>query len=156
MQIQARQLTRDSFGRLVFTGDDGQVQVGVVPVRAFPITAPQQGVALVGTDGKELVWISDLSAEAADVRHMIEEELNSREFMPEIRRIMSVSTYATPSTWEIETDRGATQLTLKGEEDIRRLAGGVLLIADHHGIQYLIRDSKALDKVSRKILDRFL
>ena len=87
---------------------------------------------------------------------MIEEELNSREFMPEIRRIMSVSTYATPSTWEIETDRGATQLTLKGEEDIRRLAGGVLLIADHHGIQYLIRDSKALDKVSRKILDRFL
>src|SRR5574343_47220 len=140
MQIQARQLTRDSFGRLVFTGDDGQVQVGVVPVRAFPITASQQGVALVGTDGKELVWISDLSAEAGDVRHMIEEELNSREFMPEIRRIMSVSTYATPSTWEIETDRGATQLTLKGEEDIRRLAGGVLLIADHHGIQYLIRD----------------
>ena len=55
MQRQARQLTRDSFGRLVFTGDDGQVQVGVVPVRAFPITAPQQGVALVGTDGKELV-----------------------------------------------------------------------------------------------------
>jgi AcrR family transcriptional regulator len=75
---------------------------------------------------------------------------------PEIQRIVSVSTFATPSDWTVQTTRGTTTFTLKGEEDIRRLAAPALLIADSHGIQFLIRDQKALDKHSRKILDRFL
>jgi hypothetical protein len=82
--------------------------------------------------------------------------LASREFVPEIRAIRAVSSFATPSTWTIETDRGDTTLVLKGEEDIRRLARASLLIADRHGIQYLVRDIAALDRHSRKLLDRFL
>jgi len=35
-------LTRNSFGRLVFTGADGEFHDGVVPVHAFPIAAPQR------------------------------------------------------------------------------------------------------------------
>jgi hypothetical protein len=45
---------------------------------------------------------------------------------------------------------------LKGEEDIRRLGTYSLLIADSHGIHFLIRDMFGIDKGSRKILDRFL
>ena len=45
---------------------------------------------------------------------------------------------------------------LKGEEDIRRLSRTRLLIADTHGIQFLIRDIGTLDRHSRKLLDRFL
>ena len=58
--------------------------------------------------------------------------------------------------WVIETDRGDTALVLKGEEDIRRLQDNALLIADIHGINYLIRNRLALDATSKKILDRFL
>ena len=76
--------------------------------------------------------------------------------MPEIIRILAVSGFGTPSTWEIETNRGATRLTLRGEEYIRRLAGGGLLITDRFGIQFLIPDLKALDRQSRQFLDRFL
>lgn len=86
----------------------------------------------------------------------MESELSRREFMPEIRRIRKVSTFATPSSWEVETDRGDTTLLLKGEEDIRRLPGGRLLISDSHGVQFLIRDPAALDRASRRLLDRFL
>ena len=43
------------------------------------------------------------------------------EFVPEIERIMGVSSFACPSTWQVVTDRGPAQLVLKGEEDIRRL-----------------------------------
>ena len=90
-------------------------------------------------------------------RTLIVEELAQREFMPEIRRIVSVSSYATPSTWELETDRGATSLILKSEDDIRRLRGpGALLVADGQGIHFLIRDRKMLDAHSQKILKRFL
>ena len=31
--------------------------MGVTPVRAFPISAPDEGLSLVSTDGHELLWI---------------------------------------------------------------------------------------------------
>ena len=148
-------LHRDGFGRLIFTGDDGEASEAL-PVRAFPIGAPDDGIALVDPHGHELAWIDRLAALPADLRGLVESELASREFMPVIERIVDVSSYATPSTWRVVTDHGETDLVLKGEEDIRRLAPPALLIADTHGIHYLIRDRGALDAPSRKILDRFL
>lgn len=149
-------LTRNAFGRLVLTTENGESHEGVVPVRAFPIAAPEQGISLVSADGHELGWIERLADLPENVRALIVEELASREFMPEIRRLRQVSSFATPSTWEVETDRGETRFVLKGEEDIRRLGPASLLIADAHGIQFLIRDLAALDRHSRKLLDRFL
>lgn len=149
-------LVRNPFGRLVFTAADGEVHEAVVPVRAFPIGAPADGIALVSSEGHELVWIDRLENLPAEIATLIREELESREFVPVIRRIRSVSSYACPSTWDVDTDRGETQLVLKGEEDIRRLGRDKLLIADAHGIQFLVRDLTALDRASRKILDRFL
>lgn len=150
------QLHRNPHGQLVCTDAQGQVHVGVVPVRAFPITAPDEGLSLVAPEGHEVAWIDRLQALAPPIRALIEEELAQREFMPEITRLGAVSSFATPSTWHIETDRGPTQLVLKGEEDIRRLPGGRLLIADQEGVSYLIRDPAALDRSSRRLLDRFL
>jgi len=72
-----------------------------------------------------------------------------------IEKIVKVSTFATPSIWDIETDRGPTRIRLKGEEDIRRIAGNILLISDANGLQFLIKDSTTLDKGSKKLLDRF-
>jgi Domain of unknown function (DUF1854) len=150
------QLHRNSFGRLVFTDTGGAVHEGVVPVHAFPISAPTEGVALVSTDGHELVWIDHLADLPADTRTLLEEELASREFIPEIHGIRQVSTFATPSIWEVETDRGITSFILKGEDDIRRLNHASLLIADSNGIHFLVRNIQQLDKNSRKLLDRFL
>lgn len=149
-------LCRNPFGRLECTGPDGEAHEGVVPVRAFPITAPEHGIGLVDPHGRELAWIDQLSDLPDDIRILLETELARREFMPEIRRIVSVSSFATPSTWEVQTDRGTANLILKGEEDIRRLAGPALLIGDSHGIHFLIRDRQALDQQSRRFLDRFL
>ena len=150
------QLIRNPFGRLVFTATDGTMHEAIVPVRAFPIGAPDEGIALVSTEGHELAWIDRLESLPAETAALIREELESREFVPVIRRIRSVSSFACPSTWDIDTDRGDALLVLKGEEDIRRLGRDKLLIADTHGIQYLVRDLTALDRPSRKILDRFL
>jgi hypothetical protein len=150
------QLHRDAFGKLVMTTADGAVYVGVVPVRAFPITAPDQGIALVSIDGHEMAWFPSMQAVPDDVSPLVREELASREFMPGILRILKVSSFATPCTWTVDTDRGETSFTLKGEDDIRRLAAASLLITDSHGIQFLIHDVSAMDRASRKILDRFL
>lgn len=149
------QLERDALGRLVFVDSNGSPHVGVHPVRAFPITAPGAGIGIMNQEGKELYWYPDIAAIPEAELGLIEEELAAREFMPVIKKITRVSTYATPSIWDLETDRGPTRIRLKGEEDIRRIAGNTLLIADSNGMQFLIKDSTELDKVSKKILDRF-
>ena len=150
------QLQRDSYGRLVLTAKNGDLHVGITPVRAFPIAAPDEGLSLVNYEGHEVAWIDHLSELPPAIAQLIEDDLASREFVPEISRISDVSSFACPSTWQVVTDRGAAELILKGEEDIRRLSGNRLLIADANGIQFLVRDLNQLDRHSRKLLDRFL
>lgn len=150
------QLTRDAFGKLVFSNAAGETHSGVIPVRAFPIAAPEHDIAIVSTDGKELAWIDALADLPLSLRSLILEELGNREFLPEILAITHVSAFASPSTWQLKTDRGPASLVLKGEEDIRRIGESSLMIADAHGVQYLIRNLKQLDRSTRKLLDRFL
>ena len=151
----SHRLERDSFGRLVFIDEHGNAHVGAYPVRAFPITAPAAGLYIMDQSGKELCWFPAIAAIPESELALIEEEIAAREFMPVIERINKVSTFATPSIWDIDTDRGPTRIRLKGEEDIRRIAGNTLLIADSNGLQFLIKDSTTLDKQSKKLLDRF-
>ena len=146
---------RDALGRLVFMDADGTHYVGVYPVRAFPITEPGAGISIMDPSGKELFWFDSIAAIPEGELALIEEELAAREFMPVIEKITKVSTFATPSIWDIETDRGPTRIRLKGEEDIRRIVGNTLLIADSNGLQFLIKDSTQLDELSKKLLDRF-
>ena len=149
-------LSRNQAGRLLLTLQDGRTHEGVVPVRAFPLQAPGEFVAFMSLEGKEVAWVDDLSKLPEEMRALVNEEIALREMMPTIQRIVSVSTLSTPSTWDVVTDRGATKLILKGEEDIRRLSGSTLIITDSHGLRFILPDIQALDKNSRRILDRFL
>ena len=143
-------------GRWFYVSAEGQQHDPVMAVRSFPVAAPEEGIALVDIDGKELLWIAHLNLLAEAVRAKIVSAINQREFMPQILKLYGVSGFVTPSTWDIETDRGRTNLLLKGEEDIRRLSASVLLVTDGHGVQFLIRDLAQMDRFSRKLLDRFL
>lgn len=150
------QLSHDPHGRLVYTGADGIGHEGVVPVRAFPLSAPDEGVSIVSPDGHELAWIEHLAALPPALAQVLRDELASRDFVPVIQRIVGVSTYATPSNWTVQTDRGLTTFVLKTEDDIRRLPGMALLIGSGHGVTFQVPDRLSLDKASRRILERFL
>jgi hypothetical protein len=84
---------------------------------------------LVDPYGHELAWIDQLGDLPDELRTLVEAELAQREFMPVITRIVGVASFATPSAWQVETDRGPASFVLKGEEDIRRLTPPALLIA---------------------------
>ncbi|HEY2254142.1 MAG TPA: DUF1854 domain-containing protein [Variovorax sp.] len=149
-------LERDAFGRLLLIGADGVRHVGVQPVRAFPLSAPDDGISLVGSEGREILWIDRLDALPESWRTLLEEELAARDFAPALLTLHKVSSFGVPSTWTVSTDRGETRFVLKAEEDIRRLDDGALLIASAQGLQFRIPDLKALDRGSRKLLERFL
>ncbi len=149
-------LSKNAFGQLCFKSEVGQFHEQVLPVKAFPISLPEQCIAIVDRDGHELVWLDDLNQVSTENQRMIKEELANREFMPVLTKIAEVSSFATPSTWTVETSRGATHFVLKGEEDIRRISKDTYLVSDNHGVQYLIENIQLLDKHSRRLLDRFL
>lgn len=150
------ELEYDAFGRLVFVGGDGKRHVGVTVVRGFPITDRQHGLAVLDSEGHELAWIADLADLPASTRHAIEKELAKREFVPHIRRILSVSMQTEPCEWDVETDRGRTTFVLKSEDDVRQLDGRRAMVVDAHGIRYLIPDTSQLDRFSRRTLERYL
>ena len=154
--MNAFDLQRDAFGRWTLVLADGTRHTPVTAIRAYPVTDPEGGVALMDAEGHELLWIDALAQLTPAVRSQVLQALTEREFLPVIEKLEGVSSFATPSTWSVVTNRGTTQFLLKGEEDIRRLTGTVLLINDADGVQYMIRDLAAMDKHSRKLLDRFL
>ena len=149
-------LERDAFGQLVLIDAAGERHAGIVPVRAFPLTAPDEGLSLVGSDGRERLWVDRVEALPPEMRALLADELAARDFAPTLLQLHRVSSFGVPSTWQVSTDRGETAFVLKAEEDIRRLEGGALLIGSAHGVQFRIPDVKALDRGSRKLLERFL
>lgn len=149
-------LERNAMGRWVWTAADGHRHEQVVVVRAYPVTAPEQGVGIMDAEGHELAWFDRLDQVAQPLQNLLREAVSEREFLPEIQRLKSVSSLVTPSVWTVQTDRGEARFMLKGEEDIRRLTGKTLIVSDIDGVQYLIRDPLALDRHSRKLLDRFM
>lgn len=149
-------LARNAAGQLQFTNNDGVAFDGVNPVRAFPISAPDAGLSIISKEGHELAWIVDLADMPTEIKELMEAELAQREFIPAIQRINQVSSFATPSIWDVVTDKGNTQLTLKAEDQIWRLKNNRLLITDKNGVNFMISNIEQLDKHSRKLLDRFL
>ena len=143
-RADVHRLVKDAHGTLVFIDELGHHHMGVTPVQAFPIDSPGEHLSLVSTEGHELAFIPALSDLDAETRQFVLEE------------IISVSTFSTPTTWTVRTDRGMSSFVLKGEEDIRRLRGNGLLVTDSHGVTYRVLDMRALDRMSRRLLDRFL
>jgi hypothetical protein len=149
-------LAHDAWGQLVLTDGHGQRHVGVEPVRGFPISNPEQGISICNAEGHELFWIDNLDDLPPAVRRLLEEDLARREFKPVLRRIVKVSANTEPSEWQVETDRGPTRFVVNSEDDVRRLDGHRAMVIDAQGVRYLIPDTRALDAVSRRYLERFL
>jgi len=153
---QLSHLIKDQRGLWQATLTDGSVHNTVTVVRAFPIRAPDEAISVIDHEGHELCWIENVDELNEKVRDAVIVALQSREFMPEILSVERVSSFATPSVWTVQTNRGTCEFTLKGEEDIRRVSTHTLIVADAHGVQFLIRDLPSLNASSRKLLDRFL
>lgn len=156
LNLAHAQATHLGAGVLRITDPAGTVHHPVTPVRAFPLAAPDEGLSLVGPSGQELAWVDRLTDLPAALREPITQALAALEFVPVISALQAVSSFATPSTWTVDTDRGPTDFVLKAEEDIRRLGPSMLLIATAHGVQFLIRDMGKLPAESRRLLERFL
>jgi Domain of unknown function (DUF1854) len=149
-------LVRDQWGQLTFISADGEKYANVAPVALFPISEPDSWISVRLPDGTELACVEDPSTLPAEIWQLLKEDLSRREFVPVIRRIVSVSGNSEPCEWQVETDRGPTRFVLKSEEDVRRVGDQQILILDAHGTRYHIPDLSALDVKSRRIVEWYV
>lgn len=145
----------DAFERLVLVDADGCHHVGVIAVRAFPMTDPKRWISLCDADGREIVLIEDPARLPEHVRKAFELELARSVFLPRIERILRVSG-SDPTQWDVQTDRGRVSILVKSDDEIRRFGPGKAMLIDAHGTRYVIEDVRALDHASRRMLERYL
>ena len=149
-------LERDIWGKLTLIDEAGVRHENVTPIRSFPISDPDHWVSICDARGRELAAIENVADLDSATRTLLEEDLSSREFMPVIQRVYSVSSLSEPCEWDVETDRGRNQFVLNREDDVRRLSPHRAFIIDAHGIRYLIRDSRELDPASRRFVEWYM
>jgi len=126
---------------------------GVRPVRAFPFTAPEEQIALIDAEDREIGMIRDLDELDPASREAILSELAVAYLVPRVTAIRSVRSRFGVTTWDLETDRGPRVAHVKERTDIRLLPDGRTMLIDVHGVQYEIPPRDELEERSRFWLD---
>ena len=143
----------DTRGRLIAEDRFGNRYVGLSPMRLFPMSDPDNWIAVFDDKGKELCCIPSVSKLPANSSSAIRTALTNSEFIPVIERIVHISSNDPPCRWTVETDRGDTEFIINDEKDLRRLSQWSVLIVDARGIRYSIPDTRKLNAYSRRAVE---
>ena len=135
----------------------------IVPIRAFPISAPDLFIAIREPDsqlngrGAEIGMIESLSLFPADVADMISDELGRRYFTPSITKIHSFKEKFGYCYWDVTTSAGRVEFIMNNPtSNIRTLEDGRVFMYDIDGNCFTIEDPKKLDKHSYKKVEIYL
>ena len=135
----------------------------IVPVRAFPITAPDTFIAIrepdtqAGGRGAEIGMIETLDVFPPEVARMIEDELSRRYFTPSIKKIHGFKEKFGYCYWDVTTTAGRVEFIMNNPtSNIRTLEDGRVFMYDIDGNCFTIDDPKALDKHSYKKVEIYL
>ena len=135
----------------------------IVPVRAFPITAPDTFIAIrepdtqAGGRGAEIGMIETLDVFPPEVARMIEDELSRRYFTPSIKKIHGFKEKFGYCYWDVTTTAGRVEFIMNNPtSNIRTLEDGRVFMYDIDGNCFTIEDPKKLDKHSYKKVEIYL
>lgn len=150
------ELSRNAFGRLICHCLATDKVDHVIPVRAFPLLYPTDGISLMNEIGQEVAWIEKLTDLPDEMQKLVAEELAQRELMPVIKKVLSISNYNTPSLFRVVTNKGETRFMLQDDSDIRRVNTQMILFTDPLGVSFLIPNVFELDSRSRQMIEHFI
>lgn len=143
----------NSFEDLEVELPDGSIHTPVVPVRALPLSQPDQFILFLDADENEIGIIEDIKQLNKADRNALEAELEKCYFIPKITQIHAIDGHFGVTQWEVETDRGPAHFDLRSRHDIRLLEDGRILIKDVDGVRYEIANFHRLDAHSIALLE---
>ena len=131
----------------------------IAPVRlarCFPWSLRNRYISIRDKEGQELVLLESLDGVEPDTRTLIEQELDQQEFIPRITAVDNVDDDYEVMAWKVRTDRGPIELQVKSNDDIRQLDDGRVIVRDHAGGKFEVRDLYQLDARSRRLIEDHL
>ncbi len=135
----------------------------IVPVRAFPISAPESFISIrepdsrTGGRGAEIGMIEDPTRFPAEVAELLRDELSRRYFTPAIRKIHSFREKFGFCYWDVTTAAGRIEFIMTNPTgSIRTLEDGRVFLYDIDGNCFTVEDPTALDKRSYRMLENYL
>lgn len=149
-------LDRDPWNHLRLRDAQGREypEVSVIPL--YPVMTPREWVSILSKDGEELVCMRNLDGLAPQERAWIEQELELREFVPQIMKVHWVSGTQEPCEWDVETNHGRTRFVLNAEEDVRRVSAWTVHFVDANGCRFRVDDLRKLDSRSRSYVEWYV
>ncbi|MCD6365318.1 MAG: DUF1854 domain-containing protein [Planctomycetes bacterium] len=153
------ELRRNGDMILCYRGDrDGDKGVPVRLAWARPLTGRGSQVTVMHARKKEEVALLDGFEHLDETsRAIIEEELERRYFMPQIRKVLNTSILFGSRYWRVETDRGPRQFLMKSPEtNTIWITDDHCLLRDTMGNCYEIESFERLDRASRAHADKVL
>lgn len=135
----------------------------IVPIRAFPISAPDTFIAVrepdtqLGGRGAEIGMIETLDIFPSDMANLIRIELERRYFTPSIKKIHGLREKFGYCYWDVTTSAGRVEFIMNNPtSNIRTLEDGRVFMYDIDGNCFTIDDPKSLDKHSYKKVEIYL
>ncbi|MBD3243252.1 MAG: DUF1854 domain-containing protein [Chitinivibrionales bacterium] len=147
------EISRDGGNKLRLRTVGGDTFDAVKPVRAFPLTSPDNCVFLMDAEGSEIGLIPDVKQLEEKSRRILEEELSQEYFVTRVDAIKSVKSRHGVTTWGLITERGDRTIHVKDRTDIRKLPGRRVLFTDVEGMRYEVPNAEQLDNRSQNLLD---
>jgi hypothetical protein len=124
--------------------------IRVEPLRAFPLSHPEEQIVLRDGKNKEVGTLEKLSDVPEPAQSWLREGLHRRYFLPRIIGIRDITERFGSSVWVLETDRGShTVTTGQMNEAVHEVEPGRYLLTDVEGNRFEIRSLKELDADSR-------
>jgi hypothetical protein len=148
-------ITRNSQGALVLQRS-GEEPRPVKPVRALPLTDPDNWIGLMDEKGKPVHMVESLAALDPDSRDLLTRELEQIYFLPKITRIREVVEEYGVLRLQVDTDRGPRAFEIRTREHIRFLPDGRILLRDLDGNRYEIPCVHDLDLRSQVLAQGYL
>lgn len=159
--------TRSSGGLISLTliHEDGTREFfeRIVPIRAFPISDPDDYISIREPDSKdhgkglEIGMITHLPDLPKETQALLTEELDKRYFTPEILRIFSVTEKFGYLNFDVETSAGRVNFVMVNPySNFRTLEDERVFIYDIDGNCFRISDPKKLDRHSYRKIEIYL
>jgi len=148
-------ITRNNLGTLLLERP-GEEPQPVKPVRALPLTDPENWIGLMDEKGKPVCMVESLAALDPDSRDLLSRELEQIYFLPKITRLCEVIEEYGVLRLEVDTDRGPRAFEIRSREHIRFLPAGRILLRDLDGNRYEIPCIHDLDLRSQILAQGYL
>ncbi len=143
----------DQRGRLVATDANGNRYTGLLPMRLFPMTDPENWISVFDEHGNEVCCLAAIAVLDKTSAQALRSALSASEFVPVIERVVQISSNDPPCRWEVETDHGNTEFIINDEKDLRRISQWSVLIVDARGVRYSVPDVRKLNAYGRRAIE---